>query len=363
MIKTIFLTGSFGNAGEHILLHLLNMGYKVLCFDLKTPNNEKKEKRLAAQNSFETIWGDLRKEAQLNQQLLKHQPDIIIHNAAIIPPVTYLNPKLAQEVNVGGMKHLINSAKNLSHPPKFIFISSYSVHGYRNPHKQYPLLTGNTPVNPGDNYGKQKVAAENLLQATNLPWTIIRFPAVLGTDPNANQHPATMKFSFLLPLDRREHGIDVRDAGLAVANAVAADTIQQIFDIGGDESWKITGKQLMAALFKIRGLATLPDSAYRQADPAVDESWYYEDWIDTSHSQKVLNYQNHTFEDYLETLQKNVGFQRYFLKLMSPLISKKLLKDSPYYGKTPMVDSRPFWETVCEIFEVKVSDTLEVSDT
>ena len=358
MTKTIFLTGSFGNAGEHILFHLLQKGHKVVCFDLKTPKNEKKETRLAKQYSFTTIWGDLRKEAQVNQQLLKHQPDVIIHNAAIIPPVTYLQPELAQAVNVGGMQHLINGAKNLARPPKFIFISSYSVHGFRNPHKQYPLLTGDTPVNPGDNYGKQKVAAEKLLQASNLPWTIIRFPAVLDIDPTANQHPATMKFSFLLPLDRREHGIDVRDAGLVVANAVAADTEQKIFDIGGDETWKKTGRQLLDALLKVRGLATLPDSAYRQADPKVDESWYYEDWIDTSISQKVLNYQTHTFEEYLKTLQKNVGMQRHFLKLIAPLITKKLLKDSPFYGKAEVIDSRPFWEVVCEVFEVRDAENV-----
>ena len=358
MTKTIFLTGSFGNAGEHILLQLLVKSYKVICFDLLTPKNKKKEKRLATQHTFTTIWGDLRKEAQVNQQLLKYQPDVIIHNAAIIPPVTYLNPQLAQEVNVGGMQHLLNSAAKLNRPPKFIFISSYSVHGSRNPHKEYPLLTGDTPVNPGDNYGKQKVVAEKLLQVTNLPWTIIRFPAVLGIDPNANQHPATMKFSFLLPLDRREHGIDVRDAGLAVANAVAADTAGKIFNIGGDESWKKTGKELLVALFKARGLAPLPDTAYRQADPAVDESWYYEDWIDTSPSQAVLDYQKHSFEDYLTTLKKNVGFQRHLLKLIAPLITKKLLKDSPYFGKPSQIDSRSFGETIGTTFNINQDNLL-----
>lgn len=279
--------------------------------------------------------------------------DVIIHNAAIIPPVAYLNPVLSHAVNVTGTQNLINATHNLEKRPKFIFISSYSVHGSQNPHKEYPLLTGDSPVNPGDNYGKQKIECENKLKESNLSWTIIRFPAVFGIDPNANQHPDTMRFAFLLPTDRKEHAIDVRDAALAVVNAIDADTNTRTFDIGGDETWKKTASELMDALFEVRGLKPLPESAYRKADPKVDESWYYEGWIDTKPSEEILNYQKHSFDDYLKELRKNVGIQRYFLKLLGTTIQKNLLKDSPFYGKPEKIDSRVFWESLCDEFNIK----------
>lgn len=355
--KKIFLTGSFGNAGEQILIQLLSQKFSVVCFDVKTVVNVKKEKKLASKYSFETVWGDLREAADLKRTIEQYVPDVIIHNAAIIPPVAFLNPKLSYAVNVNGTQNLIDAILSYKSKPKFIFISSYSVHGSQNPYKNNPLLTGDSPVNPGDNYGKQKVECEKRLKASNLPWTIIRFPAVFGIDPSANQHPATMRFSFLLPSDRKEHAIDVRDAALAVANAVEAKVNNKTFDIGGDKTWKKTAGELMKGLFEVRGLKPLPASAYRKADPEADESWYYEGWIDTEPSEKVLNYQKHSFEDYLLALKKELGFQRHIIKLLSPLIQKKLLKDSPYYGKPEKLDSRPFWESLCSEFDIDIDDS------
>jgi nucleoside-diphosphate-sugar epimerase len=218
---------------------------------------------------------------------------------------------------------------------------------------KYPLLTGDSPVYQGDNYGKQKVECENQLKASSLPWTIIRFPAVMGIGPNANQHPDTMRFTFLLPIDRKEHAIDVCDAALAVVNAIEANTNNKTPDLGGDETWKHTAGEIMDALFEARGLKPLPDSAYRKADPEVNESWYYEGWIDTNPSEGILKYQKHSFDDYLKELRKNVGIQRYLLKIIGALIQKKILKDSPFYGKPENIDSRPFWESLCDEFNLK----------
>lgn len=102
---------------------------------------------------------------------------------------------------------------------------------------------------------------------------------------------AMMRYLFLLPLERRLHGIDVRDAGMAVANAVTADVEGRILEIGGGEGWQWRASDFYAVMFEVMGIGALPDSAFRQCDPAVDESWYYEDWVDTTEVESLLCYQ------------------------------------------------------------------------
>tara|TARA_R110002049_G_scaffold162196_2_gene327854 strand:+ start:694 stop:927 length:234 start_codon:yes stop_codon:yes gene_type:complete len=77
MEKKVFLTGSFGNAGEQILLQLIKQNFNVICFDVNTPSNIKKQKRLSKKHKFETIWGDLRQSKDLIISILKTVPDVM----------------------------------------------------------------------------------------------------------------------------------------------------------------------------------------------------------------------------------------------------------------------------------------------
>ena len=348
----ILLTGAFGNVGANALIHATAQGYEVLAFDLKTPVTERKAAELAREHAFEVIWGDLSK-ADTVRQVTGLKPDAIVHVAAIIAPLAYVHPGLARAVNVDGTRYLIEAAHAMPQPPKFVFTSSYSVHGPRNPYRDLPPLTGETPVNPSDTYGRHKVKGEDMLRASNLDWTIVRLPAVLATDAGWGQDPAFMRFAFLLPLDRREHVLDSRDAALALVNAVSADATGRTFDVGGPhEDCRITGGQMMNQTLATRGLGALPESAFRMADPEVDESWYYEDWVDTTESQAVLKYQQHNLADYLDLMRRKAGIQRYILPLISGLVTRQLLKDSPYLGKTQTPDAGTVWQAVVRTFNI-----------
>jgi hypothetical protein len=65
--------------------------------------------------------------------------------------------------------------------------------------------------------------------------------------------------------------------------------------------------------------------------PEKDDEWYYTDWMDTEESQRLLNFQKHTYEDFLDDMKKAIGFKRYFMKLIGPLVRRQLLKQSLYY--------------------------------
>ena len=47
----------------------------------------------------------------------------------------------------------------------------------------------------------------------------------------------------------------------------------------------------------------LPDYAFRI--PKDDNDFWYTDYMDTEETQRLLHFQNHSFEDYLEGVKKD----------------------------------------------------------
>jgi nucleoside-diphosphate-sugar epimerase len=348
----VLLTGAFGNVGEYTLRALVGEGHSVVAFDMRSDATLAKAARLEAELRFRTVWGDLTDSTTTRQVVIDARPDAILHVAAVIAPIAYVRPELAHRVNVDGTRNLIAAAK-ASGAPRFVFTSSYSVHGPRNPHRDLPPIDGDTPVAPGDNYGRHKVAGEQETRDSGLPWTVIRLPAVASLDPGFGRDPAFMRFGSVIDPDQRRHGCDVRDVALAFAHSVEADVVGKDLVVAGDASWRLVARDHVGAILGARGLPPMPDSAFRRADPQVDASWYYEDWVDTARSQQLLDYQRHTFDDHLDTVRRSAGPSRHLLRLIGPLVMRGLVRNSPFAPSDPTrPDDRTVWEHVCELFDV-----------
>lgn len=358
MTFKVIVTGAFGNVGQWVVTELVKLGHQVVAFDIKNERTEKKQSKLAQTLQFDTVWGDLTDENGVKRLIKQQKPDGIAHVAAVIAPTAYVVPEIAYKVNVLGSKYLIEAAENLGSLKRFVFISSYSVHGPRNPYKKLPPLTGDSPTNAGDNYGKHKVAIEKVLEEGKLDWTIIRLPAVLSVDSDFGTAPEFLRFGFMLDPDRNESGVDARDAGLAIANAVTTEEAsRRKFNICGDpaQGWTGTAKELTGIIYKARGLPPFSDDTFRRADPEVDESWYYEDIVDPTESQKVLQYQRYSLDDYFQHIRKQAGFSRYLLRVIGPLVRGSLQKNSPYHGIDAGLQSGTVWDDVKRVFEIDES--------
>jgi nucleoside-diphosphate-sugar epimerase len=107
----VLLTGAFGNVGLNTLEELIKKGYKIRAFDIKARKNLKISKKY--KGIVEIIWGDLRNQ-EVVEKTVEGQ-DVVIHVAAIIPPLADRNPKFAETVNVGGT---INIIKAMERQPK-----------------------------------------------------------------------------------------------------------------------------------------------------------------------------------------------------------------------------------------------------
>ncbi len=317
----ILLTGAFGNIGESTLKKLVKEDHEIRCFDLKNSRTKRTEKRVSKTAHFETIWGDITNPEEVNNVVINQ--DCIIHFAAIIPPLSERNPKLAYNVNVRGTKNLIEAAQMQKKPPKLIIASSYSVYGPKMNCK--PPICVDEPLNPTDNYSHHKVEMERLTKESRLPWLILRLSAV-----------ASLKFPLVIdpiiyevPLDQRIEIIYVKDAATAFANAVTTNITDKILLIGGGKSCQIFQRTYAEKMFEVMGVSMPPDSAFKI--PKKNSEWFYTDWIDTEESQRILHYQKKNFEDYVEKLRKLYSKRRALARLASPLIQYLLLTKSPYY--------------------------------
>ena len=317
----VLLTGAFGNVGQNTLRQLIIREHYVTCFDVPNSPNKKTYAKLSKKLRFKTIWGDILNKKDLNKAV--KGIECIIHLAAIIPPLSEKNPDLAQKVNVEGTRNLIEVAKTLPNKPRFIMASSVSVHGVTI-HLE-PPVRADSPLNPSDNYSRTKVECENMIRESGLPWLILRLAAV-------SVEKIPRKFDSLLfemPLDQRIEFISSNDCGIAFANAVTIDEINNIFLIGGGEGCQFLERDFLKGFFDAFGLKMLPEKAFKVAKKKED--WFYIDWLDTKKSQEVLQFQTMTFQQYVNKMKRDFRMRRLGIKIISPLAKLVLLRSSPYF--------------------------------
>lgn len=320
----ILLTGAFGNIGESAMLSLLETEHDVCSLELRTSRNEKVKNRLFRIREFETIWGDIRDpEVVLNAM---KEVECVIHLAAIIPPASDIDPEMTRSVNVGGTRNILEAAENLGTSPKIIYASSIATYGHCS--GRGPPKTADDPQIATDLYTETKIECERLIRQSHLPWTILRF----GVVP-----PLSMKwfeaakdpYIFSIPLEQRIEFIHTRDIGIAIANAVSVETDGKILLLGGGERCRMTYREFISRTLEAAGMKMLPDSAFLQ--PTCDEDYFHTDWMDTEESEKLLQFQTRTFDDYLAELRETIGLKRYLVRLVRGMAERQLLSVSPFY--------------------------------
>jgi len=311
----ILLTGASGNVGGHVLPLLLERGHEVRClvFDSKGERKIVKQWR----QKPEVAWGDIRDRRVVESAV--REVEAVIHLAAIIPPMTDQNPTLAYGVNVTGTKNLVEAAGKQPAKVKFIFTSTYDVYG--NTQDQAPPRKVTMPVNPQEEYARHKVEAETIIQSGNVDWCIFRLASAIPVG-------MSMKYQsmmFDVPLDDRLEYIHPADAALAICNAVEhQDVWGRLMHLGGGVRCQLHERDIVQGAFEAIGIGALPEEYF-------NTEHYYTDWLDTAESQRLLQYQRHTFDNHLEGMKQSLGWQVYAIRLLRPVIRYSLLRQSKYH--------------------------------
>ena len=332
MTERVLVTGGFGLVGSQTVRRLVADGHRVVATDLGTPDQRKAARSLPA--GAEAYWADLTDASAVDRLIAETSPTVIIHLAAVIPPVIYRHADLARRVNVEATEELLRAAEASPHPVRFIQASSNAVHGARNPHRHREPLRADTPLRPSDLYGAHKAEAEALVRSSGLGWVILRLAGVISVDPSAMPFSVdALFFEGALPTDGRIHTVDVRDAAHAFAAATTADVAGEVLLIGGDESHLLRQGDVGKALAGARGLVdVLPGG--RPGDPDSDDDWFVTDWMDTTRAQQALRFQRHPWPDMLAEMRATAGSRRYPMRLISP-VARQFLKSRAAYRNSP----------------------------
>ncbi|MFC0547928.1 NAD-dependent epimerase/dehydratase family protein [Kutzneria chonburiensis] len=307
----VLVTGAFGNIGSSAAAQLRAQGHEVRLLDVPTRANLRR-----AQGCSDVVWADIR-DADAVQRAVRDQ-DVVVHLAGLIPPQVAENPELARAVNVGGTENVLEAVAR--HRSRIIFASTLDVYG----HTQHlaPPRRVDEPTAPTDEYSGHKIRCEELVRRSSQPWAIYRFGDV---PPNETRRPHPIMFA--IPLDNRIELVHRDDAGLAVANGVTADIWGRTWLIGGGAGCQVRYRDMLGRALDAFGLGALPESAF-STDP------YCTDWLDTAESQRVLQFQRHSFEDimsYVVEYSRPPLAARLVLPLVRPLARRHILKLSPHF--------------------------------
>lgn len=324
-VDTVLITGAFGQVGKRCTQILLERGRTVVAMDLRNDNTVAAEKELAAGNHPGRLipaYTNLLDAAAVRDLVTTHCPAAVVHLAAVVSPVSYRNPGLARKVNVGGTENLLAACTALPRPPLFLMASSAAVYGSRNPVRQPERITPDTPVNPIDQYGQDKVLAEAAIRGSGLPYALFRLGGVISPDTHTTVNADSLLLMRSMPGDNRMHAVDARDVALAFANGVdrEATIAGKVVLIGGNESYVLTQRGLEDGLMEAIGLGRLGPSASLPGDPGDDRGWSFTGWFDTTEAQALLDFQEHDWSQTLAWLGESQGHLRIVLRVLGPIL-------------------------------------------
>ena len=208
-------------------------------------------------------------------------------------PLTENNPDLADRVNVGGTRTIVNAIKERDESISFLYISSAAVFGPTPDATEY-LHPDRNPCNPASVYARTKLQAEDLVRESGIDYVILRLTPVPYRKISLNDIKTQM---FIIPLENRIEFCHLDDAIFAIVNSVKYfDKVKgRTLMISGGPSQRMRYKDLVGAAMGTFGLPLPPRHKFAEEPFALD-------WYDTSESQALLNYQNKTLDDYSRDL-------------------------------------------------------------
>ena len=317
MAKKILLTGASGTVGYFVLKMLVQQGiFDITVFDIET----KKSKRLLNKykSKVNLIYGDISRMDEVKQACF--DKDIVIHLAAVIPPLADDEPEIASRVNVIGTKNLVESIEELSPEAFFIYSSSVAIYGDRL--KNPDIFTTDTLApSLGDEYAKTKIKAEEIIQASRLNWTIFRLSAIMGS----NNHEVG-KLMFHMPLGTAIEICTPEDTARAFVNAVnhSGELNHKIFNLGGGSSCRIIYKDLLSRSFEIFGLGELdfPENTF------AEKNFHCGYYADGDKLEEIVHFRQDTMDDYFLRVKENTNcikkmFTRIFTKRIKRMLQSK----------------------------------------
>jgi nucleoside-diphosphate-sugar epimerase len=221
------VTGATGFVGSHLVEALQSSSIEVTAL----ARSASKAADLA-QRGIRVVRGDLHDIAGLERAV--GDQDVVYHVAGV---VAARDEAEFLRSNRDGTRNVLTAAERQGRP-RFVLVSSLAAAG---PAPRGAPLSGTEPPHPVTAYGRSKLAAEQLVRSSSLPWCIVRPPIVYG------------------PRDREVLKV-FRLAKLGLA---------PVFGDGGQELSAVHAADLAQALMAVTKVPTTIGGTYHACHPQV----------------------------------------------------------------------------------------------
>lgn len=215
MTKTILVTGGGGYIGSHLILQLIEFGYRPIVFD-----NDSRSSGIKF-SDIEYFNGDLRSLSDLNDCFSKYEFHAVIHLASLsFVGESVSEPLLFYDNNLVGSVNLFKTMKNFG-LNKIVFSSSCATYG-NEVSESFLESSIQSPINP---YGRTKLYVEQILldcgRAYDLNSICLRYFNAAGSDPLLRTGELHNPETHLIPLIllealRTKKGGDVNNTTLEI---------------------------------------------------------------------------------------------------------------------------------------------------
>ena len=188
----IFVTGGAGFVGRNLVKSLIENNHNVTIFDNLSNSSEKNIQPLLDKVNF--VKGDITNYDDVSSSI--KGSCVVIHLASKINvQESFLNPELTKNVNVKGIKNLLEACRE-NNIINVIVASSAAVYGDCKDSKVY--LSENAKTNPVSPYGKSKLEMEEIVKILSKQHgfnaIILRFFNIYGTGQSPEYAGVITKF-------------------------------------------------------------------------------------------------------------------------------------------------------------------------
>lgn len=169
----ILITGASGFIGSFIVEEALRRGFETWAAVRGSSSRE-----YLQDGRIRFIELNLSSKEQLTEQLRGKDFDYVVHAAGV---TKCLNKADFRRINTEGTRNLAEALMQLNMPlQRFVFVSSLSVFGAIREQQPYEEIRDTDTPCPNTEYGRSKLAAEQYLATTSLPYVILRPTGVYG---------------------------------------------------------------------------------------------------------------------------------------------------------------------------------------
>jgi nucleoside-diphosphate-sugar epimerase len=200
--RSVLLLGGGGLVGTHLARELAQQGHRVTIFDdfsarvrstdIARAENIAMIKYLQSTYAIPVIEGDVRNVDDIRKILDTSCPDVIGYFAALLDNETALYCDRAYQVHVRSLGDLLLQLDTLNARPRLVTVSSSFVYG----HFRQETVAEDHPLVPTTEYGRFKVAAEQVVQALcpflDIPYVIVRPSAIYGPGDGRPRYTSLM---------------------------------------------------------------------------------------------------------------------------------------------------------------------------